>query len=348
MSIQRAMLALLLFLGTALVAQAQGSHTLQGRVIAPNGYQPTNPVKVTLTFNGRRVYETFTDLSGRFTFTGLSRGTYQITAEGDGQSYETTSVTADISAPFGNASVLFTQDVQLRPIKGKLLPPAGVVSAFSQDVPKAARQALEKAMKLNAEGKPEPAAEKFNEAIRIFPDYFEAHFQLGNHFLKTGRLPEAISQLDKARTINPNDERVYQSFGLVLMQQKNYAVAVAVFSEAARLNPVNPMNAVMRATALIHQAYSIAPSSSATADSDRQYILNRAEVSLTQALNLSDKKAKPDHLTLAMFYEMKGDNSRAAKALEDYLQQNPNAKNAESLKAIITRLRSTPEKSSSP
>jgi hypothetical protein len=27
-----------------------------------------------------------------------------------------------------------------------------------------------------------------------------------------------------------------------------------VFAEAARLNPANPMNAVMRATALIHQA----------------------------------------------------------------------------------------------
>jgi Tfp pilus assembly protein PilF len=121
-------------------------------------------------------------------------------------------------------------------------------------------------------------------------------------------------------------------------------VAVAVFSEAARLNPVNPFNAVMRATALIHQAYSIVPSSSA--DSDRQYILSRAEISLTQASNLSEKKAKPDHLTLAMFYEMKGDNSRAAKELEDYLQQNPNAKNADSLKAIITRLRSTSANSS--
>ena len=57
-----------------------------------------------------------------------------------------------------------------------------------------------------------------------------------------------------AREINPNDERAYQSFGLLLMKQRNFAVAVAVFAEAARLNPANPMNAVMRATALIHQA----------------------------------------------------------------------------------------------
>ena len=335
------MLALLLLLSTALIAPLQGSHTLQGRVIAPSGSQPTNPVKVTLTYNGRRIYETFTDLSGRFTFTALSRGTYQITAEGDGMSFETTSVSADVSAPFGSSSVLFTQDVQLRPLKGKLLPTAGVISAFTQDVPKAARQTFDRAIKLNQEGKPEAAVEKLNEAIRLFPDYFEAHFQLGNHFLKTGQLNDAITQLDRARVINPDDERVYQSFGLVLMQQKNFGVAVAVFSEAARLNPVNPFNVVMRATALIHQAYSIASGSSASADADREYILSRAEISLTQALNLSEKKAKPDRLTMAMFYEMKGDNERAAKELEQYLQENPKAANAENLKAIITRLRST-------
>ena len=345
--IQPTVLAFLLLFGSALPAYAQGAHTLQGRVVTPDGNQPVNPVKVTLTFNGRRIYETFTDLSGRFSFTGLARGRYQVTAEGDGQSFDTTSVYADVSA-FGSAPQLFTQDVQLRPLPGKPLQRAGVVNSFSQDVPKSARAALERGIELTGKGQAEAAIMKIQEAIKVFPEYFEAHFQLGNQFLKTGRFAEAISQLDRARQINPNDERVYQSFGLVLMQQKNHAVAVAVFSEAARLNPVNPFNALMRATALIHQAYAIAPSSSDTAASDRQYILSRAEISLTQAANLSDKKAKADHLTLAMFYEMKGDYTRAAKELEGYLQENPNAKNADSLQTIIKRLRSNSDNKAAP
>jgi tetratricopeptide (TPR) repeat protein len=340
-------LALLLLVAAAFAAHSQGAHTLQGRVITPSGHQPTNPVKVTLTFNGRRLYETFTDLSGRFSFSGLNRGRYQVTAEGDGQNFETTSVYADVSA-YGSAPQLFTQDVHLRAVPGKPVVQAGVVNAFSQDVPKRAREALERSMQLTGEGKGEAAIEKIQEAIKLFPEYFEAHFQLGNQFLKAGRLEEAISQLDRARQINPNDERVYQSFGLVLMQQKNYGVAVAIFAEAARLNPVNPINAVMRATALIHQAYAIVSSSSATADSDKQYFLGRAEISLTQAANLSDKKAKPDHLTLAMFYEMKGDYTRAAKELESQLQANPNAKNADGLKAIIKRLRSSSDNKAAP
>jgi hypothetical protein len=33
-------------------------------VVSPQGTQPTNSVKVTLTYSGRRMSETFTDLSG--------------------------------------------------------------------------------------------------------------------------------------------------------------------------------------------------------------------------------------------------------------------------------------------
>src|SRR5215210_6036863 len=52
-------------------AFAQGSHTLQGKVISPSGSAPVQPVKVTLTLSGRRIYETFTDLAGNFSFSSL-------------------------------------------------------------------------------------------------------------------------------------------------------------------------------------------------------------------------------------------------------------------------------------
>ena len=116
------------------VASAQGSNSLQGRVIAPDGNQPLAPVRVRLTYNGRRIYETFTDLSGRFSFSGLSKGTYQLTAEGDGQSFVTTTVYAELST-FGNAPQLFTQEIQLRPLPGNHTQPKAVVNAFSQNVP---------------------------------------------------------------------------------------------------------------------------------------------------------------------------------------------------------------------
>src|SRR5687768_1454536 len=227
----------LLFLSVS-IASAQGPNVLTGKVVAPNGSQPTSPVRVKLTFNGRPIHETFSDLSGRFAFPGLTRGTYQLTAVGDGMTFETTSISVDVSA-FGSAGQSFTQDIQLRPIPRKATSPPGVINAFSQNVPVDAQQSLDEGLKLSDAGKGDEAIEKFQHALRIFPKYFEAHLQLGNLFLKSGRQAEAIAELDLAREINPNDERTYQSFGLLLMGQKNYAMAVAIFAEAGRLNPQN-------------------------------------------------------------------------------------------------------------
>lgn len=327
-------LALFLFVcASTTLAQA---NVLQGKVMTPAGSQPTNPVRVKLTFNGRAIHETFTDLSGRFSFPGLSRGTYQLTADGDGVSFETTSVSADISA-FGPAPQIFTQDIQLRPLVRKPNSQPGVVNAFTQDVPIAAKQALDAGIKLAEEGKVEAAVDSMRKATRIFPDYFDAHLQLGNVFLKSDQFNEAIAELDLARTIDPNDERAYQSFGLLLMKQRNYTVAVAIFAEAARLNPSNPMNPVMRATALIHQAATIDESSPST--EGRNSLLSRAEIAMVDAARLSENKVKPDSMTIALFYELKGDPERAAVELESYLRKTPQLKNSAAVQAEIKRLR---------
>lgn len=315
-------------------AHAQSIHTLQGKVIAPSGTQPPNPVMVTLTFSGRPIYETFTDLSGRFSFTALSKGRYQLTAKGDGVTFESTSVYADISA-FGNAPQLFTQDIPLRPVAGTPAQRAAVVNAFTQDVPRTARQELKSALKLIDEKQPERAMEKLQKAVRLFPEYFEAHLQLGNEYLKAVRFEEAITHFDRAREINPKDERVYQSFGLLMMKQRKYPIAVAIFEEAARLNPTNPLNPLMRASSLVYQASYVDPESV----TQRNDLLKQAELALSQASGLSEKKLKLDSLTLAMFYELKGQPSKAADELEDYLRKTTTAKNAEAIKNEISRLR---------
>ena len=328
-------LFLLLFLACPSLAYAQAANVLEGKVVTPSGTQPTTPVRVKLTYNGRAINETFTDLSGRFSFPGLASGNYQLTAEGDGINFETTMVYAEVSA-FGSPTS-FTQDIQLRPIRHKPAAQPGVLNAFTQNVPEAAKQAHALGVKLAAEGKTEAAIENLRNAIKIFPDYFDAHLQLGNIFLKAEQFNEAIAELDRAREVNPNDERAYQSFGLLLMKQRNFAMAVAIFAEAARLNPENPTNAVMKATALIHQA--AVTSESAPATENRSYLLGRAEVALAQTAQLSENRLKPDTMTMALFYELKGEPEKAAAELESYLKKTPQMKNSAAIQNEIKRLR---------
>ena len=206
MSVRLSSVVLILLFVCCSSALAQGGHVLEGKVIAPSGAQPTNPVRVKLTFNGRAIHETFSDLSGRFSFPGLNRGRYQLTAEGDGATFETTTVYAEISA-FGSGTQSFTQDIQLRPIRPKPSQQPGVINAFTQNVPEPARQAFLQGVKLAEQGKTEASIESMRNAIKLFPEYFDAHLQLGNTFLKLEQFNEAIAELDLARQINPNDER---------------------------------------------------------------------------------------------------------------------------------------------
>src|SRR5437660_11426952 len=89
-----------IFVGVLLFARfafAQGVNTLQGKVIEPNGNSPTQPVRVSLTYGGRPIYETFTDLGGHFSFSGVGKGTYELTAEGDDAAFETTTVSVEVT-----------------------------------------------------------------------------------------------------------------------------------------------------------------------------------------------------------------------------------------------------------
>src|SRR5437588_1411258 len=152
-----------------------------------------------------------------------------------------------------------------------------ILNSFSQNVSKPAQQLFEQAVKSSSEGRAEEAATLLTEAIKIFPDYFDAHLMLGKLFLNAHRLEEATGELDRARQINPKDDRAYQSFGVISMRQRNFALAVAVCAEAARLNPANPVNTLLKTIALINQANAIDPAVSEKAAADRAYIIERAE-----------------------------------------------------------------------
>ncbi len=189
------------------------------------------------------------------------------------------------------------------------------------------------------DGKNEDALVSLRKAIAVFPDYFQAHFILAGELIKQSKYNDAIAELDQARRINPKDDRVYQSFGSILMQQHKYSVAAAVFAEASRLNPREPEYPLMRGQALLAQAASIDPSQSKDAVTARDGALNDAEADITKAYLLSGKKLASAHLLLASVYEKKGDRSRAANELENYLRENPQTKSAEAIREAIKKLR---------
>jgi tetratricopeptide (TPR) repeat protein len=215
-------------------------------------------------------------------------------------------------------------------------PPQG---SPARSVPKAARDIYERAMKLSDAGKGQLAVAMLEEAIKLSPDYLDAHLALGSELAKMSRFDEATVAFERARRIDPQDERVYHSFGMLLMRQQKYVLAAAIFGEASRLSPSNPLHPLSRAVALIHHAHTIKASASERAAADRRYFLGIAEELLAKAAALGNGQLRADHLSMALFYELKGERARAADELEQFLRQSPRPQNEAAIRDAIEKLR---------
>ena len=227
----------LLFLALCGAALGQAVHTIQGRVMLPNGYSPSNPVKVTLLLNGARLTETFTDISGRFSFSSLRRGSYQLTAEGDGLTYESVTVQAEVST-LGSAPQVFTQNVQLKLIPGRQSPKAGLVSAEEADlkIPQPARKEFEKGNKRASDHKTEEAVKHFEAAIQIYPEYYDALVALAEQYGKLHQYVESTATYQKAIAQRPNRAGAHVGLGVIMVQQKKYSEALLPLRRSLELD----------------------------------------------------------------------------------------------------------------
>jgi Flp pilus assembly protein TadD len=313
-----ACLALLLLASAG--ARAQGTNTLEGRVSLPSGAQPAQSVRVTLTQGGRRLFETFTDLSGRFIFTGLRRGAYRVTAEGDGRSFETTSVEVDISS-VGSGTQAFA-NIQLAPKAGAAegQPTSVTAEEIDPTVPERARERYRQGLRSAADGKAEQAAKQFEEAVAAHERFFAARMALAEQLYKLKRYDEAVAAYRKASEVEPERAAPYVGVGVTLVAQGR-------FEEGARL-----LRGVVELDKDLPAPYlSLGYAEMMLGD------YAQAERHLLRAVELG--RPPLARVYLANVYEKTGDPARAAAQLEAFLKENPDSPQKEGVRAVLDTLR---------
>lgn len=307
-------------LSSVVNAQSEGN-ILIGKVREESGRPLANVLVELQTGNGVLFAQTITTNEGDYAFSGLAGASFILVINDPGHELLTERVELTRTAT-SRPGERVRVDLVLK-LKGKATtPPAGTV--FQQEIPETALKAYRRGMRLLAERNSERGISALHEALKIMPTYFDAHFALGLEMFRLHRLGDAIKELEQARTANPRDGRLYHIFGLVLYEQKNYAVAVQVFEVAAQLNPTNAEAHLMRGASLIETGR-----------------LNEAEEEIGRADQISMHKLAMVHLHLARVYEKRGNKSRAADELESYLRQNPVADNAPAIRDAIKKLRTT-------
>lgn len=334
-----AIATLLLFAPAGTLAQ-QG-HSIRGKVRDSSGNTVPRVIADLQTGNGAPVGQTTTNNEGDFFFGDLFESSYAVIVKSP--DYNPASETVEFSSRVGanTPGETRTVEITLTPRADATPRPAPGRVALAQAVPQRARAAFERGMKLARDGKPEEAAAAARESIELFPDYFDARFWLANELIRNGRLDDAIQHLEVARRVSPKDERVYLSFGQLLMRKRNYGVAAAVFAEAVRLSPSDPQAHMQRGVALVEYATVINASASPKAAEERRVALVDAEKALNEAYRVSGKKLSAVHLQLARVYEKRGDLARAADELEQYLRENPYEKNAAAIREAVKTLRTS-------
>jgi tetratricopeptide (TPR) repeat protein len=317
-------------------ALAQG-HTIRGKVRNAAGVNVSRAT-VQLEQNGTPVNQTVTNNEGDFSFTGLTETSYTVvvTAADFNPASESVDFVRSVTPDSGGE----TRTVEITLLaKGGVRPPRAGLN-FAQNVPQAARDAFEAGVKFARENKPAEAIASYESAIKIFPDYFDAHFVLASELARQGKLDDATKHLQEARRVNERDDRVWDLFARVLRQQHKYAVAARIYAEAAKLNPNEPQYFVSEAASLIDQGATIDPAQSKAASDERNFAFNEAEKALAQADTLGNHKLAEVNLQRARLYEKRGDRARAADELEQYLRKAPNAKNADAIRQAVKTLRS--------
>lgn len=325
--------AALCLLFASAAALAQQGHTVRGKVRDAAGNPVARVIVDLQTGNGTPIGQTVTNNEGDFYFTDLFETGYTVSV--NSPDYQPASEAVHFGRPVDANTPGETRAVELTlsPRPGARAPRPGRVRV-AQDVPPGALAAFERGSKLSAANQGAEAAAAFREAVRLFPDYFDAHFALGSELERAGDLDGAVASFERARQINPKDDAVYVSFGGVMMRQRKYAVAAAVYAEAARLNPREPLHLLLRGSALVELALGLDP-----ARPERRRTLDEAEAALLRAVELSGGRLAPAHQQLARVYERRGEPARAADELEKYLRANPGAKNAAAVRAAVKTLR---------
>ena len=297
-----------------------GGFVVFGRVSLPNG-QPAKRVKVFIEAPNGLKRDAITNEEGNYEIRGLIPTRYRVHAiNPEAPEQYSDPAESDSTRAYANRLQI---DVYLRlPMHSKTEPKPGTVSATEAAIPKAARKAYDQGIKHQKESQDEKALLQFNQAIDLYPEYFQALTERGNLLMQRGKLVEAQKDFERALQLNNRYSPALRGLGYCQIQQKSFAAALSNLENSYVLEPGVPLTLLLLGYANLS--------------------LNRyeeAKQSLQQALKIGPDSAARAYVYLAEVYAHEENFKEAAESVHKYLALKPNTPDAAQLKALETQWR---------
>lgn len=189
---------------------------ISGQVRLSELNEPAQEAQVRLErFSGGIVEQMATDRSGRFRFNGLAVGHYTVRVSSPG--YQPTQQTVDLR-------FVFKQFLLFELVRdGSLSSPRPTNSlVIDARVPAAAGEALERGRSELAKKNTQQAITHFQNALQIYPEYFDAHLLLSTAFMDLREWQKAEASLLQALNLKHDDSIALIALGEVHWRQKRY------------------------------------------------------------------------------------------------------------------------------
>ena len=320
--------AIVFALSAASTTRAQGGNSISGQVYN-TANRPVANLHVELLSDFDSIMgRTKTDGIGRYLFSNLQRGNYQVRVITAGTNYISQTARVEIftisTAPGrGRASEIYNftlKTVDEEKSRGLTKSPS---TLFSQDVPEAARKSYEDAIaKLDKNQGGVEALEGLKKAIEIFPRYYMALERLGSEYVKQQQYAQSLDILNRAIAVNPKGYLSYYALGIAQYNLKQGEDSIQSLRKSVSLAPQSVNGQFWLGIVLFKSGK-----------------FNEAEAPLKRAYELGGSQIPDVHMFLAQIYSHDKRYQEAIDELELFLKEAPNAGDAEKIKDIIKRLR---------
>ncbi len=318
-----------LWISSFLPAQAPVSISVYGKVFLPDG----NPaVNVTIHISASHSFnaDTTTDVEGNYRFEALPPGSFELRLnQPENAPYSGATIGYGISYEGGGryrADVLIRNPVRIVQKKEKT---ATVISTreASQNIPKEAQKAFVRGKQYREQKKPEAALRELDNAIKIFPDYFQAWTEKGKTEINLGHPQQALQDFTRALQLFPDFEPALSGAGYCHLTLGAYERSITMLEKAIQIDSTHAQNLLFLGV-----------------DNLALQRWRKAQEALERALKLDSKAMITAHMYLADALAGQEIFDRAADEMHTYLQLNPNAPNADRLRDKEDRWRAAASK----
>jgi tetratricopeptide (TPR) repeat protein len=278
--------------------------TIRGRVTLPSGFTVEGYARITLRTDQSILSTIYTNSSGEFQIRNLSQGIYFVEAEIPKSNFETAVRRVELGR-----GLMVDLTMELRAKNDPTGNRAGkVVSAaeLRQAVPAAAKKQYELGLKFVNKGDFQQAANHFQEALSIYPDYLAARNDLGAQYLKLKRIDEAEQHFEIVLSNDPWNFNAKFNMGLVQVERRNYTEALSLLNQAVAIDSTRPVARLWIGVAKLELGD-----------------IESAEAELTRALIMGGDECIAAHYHLARIYKSRGDLAAASRSVRLYIQLAP-------------------------